>query len=182
MAQQGNFKSPSRMGGLADGASLSSTGSVSGGKPRDQGIKEADFERRSFLGKVVGGVGAAVAISTLYPVVRYLIPPPLKEVKSVNELIVGKASEVPENTGKIYQFNKDKVIVINDNGKLTACSAVCTHLGCLVHWDNAQNLIYCPCHGAKYKQTGEIISGPQPLPLAVFQARVDGDNLIIAKA
>jgi cytochrome b6-f complex iron-sulfur subunit len=181
MAQQGNFKSPSRMGGLGDGAPLSSAAMVSGGKPRDQGFKEVDFERRSFLGKVVGGVGAAVAISTLYPVIKYIIPP-VKKFSNLTELVVGKASEVPENTGKIFQFNKDKVIVINDNGNLTACSAVCTHLGCLVHWDNALNIISCPCHGAKYKQTGEIISGPQPLPLPVFKARVDGENLIIAKA
>jgi cytochrome b6-f complex iron-sulfur subunit len=181
MAQQGYDKSPSRMGELGDGASLSSTDLVSGGKPRDQGRKEVDFERRGFLGKVVGGIGAAVAISTLYPVIKYIIPP-VSKVTSVNELIVGKATEVPENSGKIFQFNKDRVIVINDNGKLTACSAVCTHLGCLVHWDNAQNLILCPCHGAKYKQTGEKISGPQPLPLPAFKARVEGENLIISKS
>ena len=177
MAQQGNFKSPSRMGELGDGASLSSAG-----KPRDQGMKEVDVERRGFLVKVVGGLGAAVAISSLYPVIRYLIPPPLKEGKSVNELNVGKLSDVPENTGKIFQFNKDKVIVVNGHGKLTACSAVCTHLGCSVHWDNAQNLIACPCHGAKYKQTGEIISGPQPKPLAPFKVRAEGQNIIISKA
>jgi cytochrome b6-f complex iron-sulfur subunit len=181
MAQQGNFKSPSRMGGLGDGAPLSSSGAVAGGKPREQGLKGVDFERRSFLGKVVGGLGAVVAVSTLYPIVKYIIPP-VKEFKSVNEVVAGKASEVPVNSGKIYQFNKDKVLVVNDNGKLTACSAVCTHLGCLVHWDHAQNLIACPCHGAKYKQTGEIISGPQPLPLASFKVRVEGENLIIAKA
>ncbi|MBZ4218679.1 MAG: Rieske (2Fe-2S) protein [Chlorobium sp.] len=181
MAQQGNFKSSSRMGGLGDGAPSSSTDLLSGGKPRDQGLKDVDFERRGFLVKVVGGIGAAVAVSTIYPIIKYIIPPVLK-VSSVNELIVGKATEVPEKSGKIYQFNKDRVIVINDNGKLTACSAVCTHLGCLVHWDNAQNLILCPCHGAKYKQTGEIISGPQPLPLPVFKARVEGENIIISKS
>jgi cytochrome b6-f complex iron-sulfur subunit len=181
MAQQGYDKSPSRMGGLGDGASLSSADLVSAGKPRDQGGKEVDFERRGFLGKVVGGIGAAVAISAIYPVIKYIIPP-VSKVTSVNELIVGKATEVPENSGKIFQFNKDRVIVINDNGKLTACSAVCTHLGCLVHWDNALNLIACPCHGAKYKQTGEIISGPQPLPLPAFKARVEGENIIISKS
>ncbi len=181
MAQQGNFKSPSRMGALGDGAPLSSSGAVSGVKAREQGMKEADFERRSFLGKVVGGIGAVVAISTLYPVVKYIIPP-TRTVKNVKELVVGKASEVPDKGFKIYQFNKDRVIVVNNGGKLTACSAVCTHLGCLVHWDTAQNLLACPCHGAKYKQTGEIISGPQPLPLAAFKARVEGENLIIAKA
>ncbi|ABL64487.1 QcrA and Rieske domain-containing protein [Chlorobium phaeobacteroides] len=182
MAQQGNFKSPSRMGGLGEGAPLSSSGAVQAGKPREQGLKGVDFERRSFLGKVVGGVGAVVAVSTLYPIVKYIVPPPVKEAAIVSELIVGKASEVPENSGKIYQFNKDKVLVVNDNGKLTACSAVCTHLGCLVHWEDKDNLIFCPCHGAKYKQTGEIISGPQPLPLAPFNVRVEGENLIISKA
>jgi cytochrome b6-f complex iron-sulfur subunit len=181
MAQQGNFKSPSRLGALGAGAPVSSSGSVPGGKPREEGLKGVDFERRSFLGKIVGGIGAAVAISTLYPVVKYIIPP-TETATSVKELVVGKASEVPLKGFKIFQFNKDKILVVNDNGKLTACSAVCTHLGCLVHWDNAQNLIACPCHGAKYKQTGEIISGPQPLPLAAFKVRVEGENLIIAKA
>ena len=74
MAQQGNFKSPSRLGALGAGAPVSSSGSVPGGKPREDGLKGVDFERRSFLGKIVGGIGAAVAISTLYPVVKYIQP------------------------------------------------------------------------------------------------------------
>jgi len=179
MAQQGSFKSPSRMVPLGGGAS--SSGAVIGSKSREQGLGGIDFERRNFLGKIVGGIGAAVAVSTLYPVIKYIIPPTITS-KSVNELVVGKASEVPEKSGKIFQFNKDKVIVVNDNGKLTACSAVCTHLGCLVHWDNDKNILSCPCHGARYKQTGEIISGPQPLPLPVFKAKIVGEDLIIAKA
>ncbi|KZK73589.1 MAG: cytochrome B6 [Pelodictyon luteolum] len=179
MAQQGNFKSPSRMGALGDGAPASSSGAVSGGKAREEGLKGVDFERRGFLGKVVGGIGAAVAVSTLYPVVKFIIPP-VREIKEVKEMVVGKASEVPVNTGKIYAFNKDKVIVINDNGKLTACSAVCTHLGCLVRWEDKDNEIFCPCHGAKYTQLGEIISGPQPLPLAPYGVRVEGEDLIIS--
>ncbi|NQU46060.1 MAG: Rieske 2Fe-2S domain-containing protein, partial [Chlorobium sp.] len=56
------------------------------------------------------------------------------------------------------------------------------HLGCLVRWEDKDNEIFCPCHGAKYTQTGEIISGPQPLPLAPFNVRIEGEDLIIAKA
>jgi cytochrome b6-f complex iron-sulfur subunit len=181
MAQQGNFKSPSRMGTLGDGAPAAAAGSISGGKPRDEGLKGIDFERRSFLGKIVGGIGAVVAVSTIYPVVKYLIPPEIK-LESKKELVVGKAAEVAPNTGKIYQFNQDKVLVINIDGKYSATSAVCTHLGCLVHWDSAANDIACPCHGAKYKLSGEIISGPQPLPLPPFKVRVQGEDLIISKA
>uniref|UniRef100_Q3ATK8 Cytochrome b6-f complex, iron-sulfur subunit n=1 Tax=Chlorobium chlorochromatii (strain CaD3) TaxID=340177 RepID=Q3ATK8_CHLCH len=181
MAQQGNFKNPARLSALGDGASASSSGTVAGGKPRGDGLSGINFERRSFLGKVVAGAGAAVAATTLYPIVKYIVPP-TKVVVEENEKVVGKASEVPEKTGKIYQFNKDKVIVINDNGKLTACSAICTHLGCLVSWKAGENLIFCPCHGAKYKQTGEIISGPQPRPLTIYKVRVEGEDLIISKA
>jgi cytochrome b6-f complex iron-sulfur subunit len=181
MAQTGNFKSPSRLGTLGEGAAVFSAGAVSGGKPREEGLKGVDFQRRSFLHKVVGGIGAVVAASTLYPVVRYIIPP-AKVIKHVNELKAGKASEVPDGTGKIYQFNEDKVIVINHGGSLTACSAVCTHLGCLVHWEEGKNLIFCPCHGAQYKQTGEIITGPQPKPLKQYKVRVENDDLIISKA
>lgn len=181
MTQEDNFKSPSRMGTHGDGALLSLSCAGLAGKAREEGLKGIDFERRSFLGNLVGGIGAAVAVSTLYPIVKYLTPP-VKVITQVSELVVGKASEVPENTGKIYPFNADKVLVVNSGGKLTACSAVCTHLGCLVHWESAENLIACPCHGAKYKQTGEIISGPQPKPLKLYKARVDGDNLVVFKS
>ncbi len=180
MAQTGNFKSPSRLGTLGGSAEVSASGAVSGGKPRETGLKGVDFERRSFLHKVVGGVGAIVAASTLYPVVRFIIPP-VKEVKVVKE-VKGKLSEVADGTGKIFQFNEDKVIVINKGGALTAVSAVCTHLGCSVHWDNAIGQIACPCHGAKYKLTGEIISGPQPKPLKPYKAKIDGENIVITKA
>jgi cytochrome b6-f complex iron-sulfur subunit len=181
MAQTGNFKSPARMSSLGQGAELSSAGSVSGGKPREDGLKGVDFERRGFLHKVVGGVGAVVAATTLYPVVKYIIPP-ARKIKIVNELTVGKASEVPDGKGKIFQFNEDKVIVVNHGNSLTAVSAVCTHLGCLVHWDEAANELACPCHGAKYKQTGEIISGPQPKPLKQYKAKIDGDSIVVSIA
>jgi len=181
MAQKSNFKSPSRLDSLEGGAG-SSRGAVSAGKAREGSMGGVDFERRSFLGKVVGGIGAVVAASTLYPVVRYIIPPAQKEAKEQNEIVVGKASEVPPDSGKIFQFNKDKVIVVNNGGTLSAVSAVCTHLGCLVQWKPDEDLIYCACHGARYKSNGEIISGPQPLPLAPFNVRVDGDDLVISKA
>lgn len=181
MAQTGNFKSPSRLESLEGGAGAS-TGAVPAGKAREASMSGVDFERRSFLGKVVGGIGAVVAASTLYPVVKFIMPPPAKEVAEVSEMVVGKASEVPADSGKIYQFNKDKVIVVNKGGSLTAVSAVCTHLGCLVQWKADEDLIYCACHGARYTENGEIISGPQPLPLAQYAVRVEGDDLVISKA
>lgn len=33
--------------------------------------------------------------------------------------------------------------------------AVCTHLGCVVPWNKAENKFMCPCHGSQYDQTGK---------------------------
>ena len=50
------------------------------------------------------------------------------------------------------------------------------------HWEDAANQLACPCHGAKYKQTGEIISGPQPKPLKQYKAKLDGDSIVVSIA
>ncbi|CAM9241082.1 unnamed protein product [Ectocarpus fasciculatus] len=45
--------------------------------------------------------------------------------------------------------------------------AVCTHLGCVVPWNKAENKFMCPCHGSQYDFTGKVIRGPAPLSLAL---------------
>merc|ERR1711933_67682 len=55
-----------------------------------------------------------------------------------------------------------------------AVNAVCTHLGCVVPWNRAQNKFMCPCHGSQYDNTGKVIRGPAPLSLAM--AKVTDEN------
>jgi cytochrome b6-f complex iron-sulfur subunit len=45
--------------------------------------------------------------------------------------------------------------------------AVCTHLGCVVPWNKAENKFMCPCHGSQYNAEGKVIRGPAPLSLAL---------------
>jgi len=46
-------------------------------------------------------------------------------------------------------------------------SAVCTHLGCVVPWNKAENKFMCPCHGSQYNNEGKVVRGPAPLSLAL---------------
>ena len=48
-----------------------------------------------------------------------------------------------------------------------ALNAICTHLGCVVPWNVAENKFMCPCHGSQYDTTGKVIRGPAPRSLAL---------------
>jgi glycine/D-amino acid oxidase-like deaminating enzyme/nitrite reductase/ring-hydroxylating ferredoxin subunit len=68
---------------------------------------------------------------------------------------------------KIIDRNGAKVAAFRDTaGKLTLRSATCTHMGCLVHWNTAEQTWDCPCHGSRFKPTGEVISGPAETSLS----------------
>lgn len=72
-----------------------------------------------------------------------------------------KFSEVPAGEGKVMEVNGKKCGVYRDtSGALTAVSAVCPHLGCIVHWNEAETSWDCPCHGSRFTYDGEVIEGP----------------------
>ena len=45
-------------------------------------------------------------------------------------------------------------------GQLHTFSAVCTHLGCIVTWNNLEKSFDCPCHGSRFSSAGNVINGP----------------------
>lgn len=63
--------------------------------------------------------------------------------------------------GKVLQLDGQKMAVFRDDqGRLRLHSAVCPHLGCVVHWNPGERTWDCPCHGSRFKVTGEVIAGP----------------------
>lgn len=68
--------------------------------------------------------------------------------------------------GKILKLDGKKVAAYRDDkGEVSLCSPICTHLKCIVGWNDAERTWDCPCHGSRFKPTGEVISGPAEEPL-----------------
>jgi len=81
------------------------------------------------------------------------------EANSVRELRPGEGMIVGRRGKKVAAFR-------DANGNIHRLSPVCTHLGCLVRWNPSESTWDCPCHGSRFKPTGEVIAGPaeEPLP------------------
>ena len=74
--------------------------------------------------------------------------------------------------GKILHLEGRKVAAYRDeNGEVSLCSPVCTHMKCIVGWNEAERTWDCPCHGSRFKPTGEVISGPAEEPLEKIAAK-----------
>lgn len=69
--------------------------------------------------------------------------------------------------GKIVRIDGKPIAAYRDaEGQLHLLSPVCTHAGCIVHWNTAEQTWDCPCHGGRFAATGERIYGPPSADLA----------------
>ena len=74
--------------------------------------------------------------------------------------------DVGAGEGKILKLDGRKVAVSRDEtGRVIALSPVCTHMGCDVHWNNAERSWDCPCHGSRFAPSGDVLNGPAVDPL-----------------
>jgi Rieske Fe-S protein len=74
---------------------------------------------------------------------------------------VGSSDEIPRDSGAVIRRGLKKVAVYRDNsGTLHERSAVCTHLDCIVAWNQTEKTWDCPCHGSRFDKMGTVINGP----------------------
>ena len=75
------------------------------------------------------------------------------EVRSVDEIRPGQGALVRQGLTKLAVHR-------DEHGALHSLSAVCTHLGCIVHWNSLEGTWDCPCHGSRFGIDGAVLNGP----------------------
>jgi glycine/D-amino acid oxidase-like deaminating enzyme/nitrite reductase/ring-hydroxylating ferredoxin subunit len=74
---------------------------------------------------------------------------------------VASTDEIARDSGAVLRRGLTKVAVYRDeDGVLHERSAVCTHLGCIVRWNESEKTWDCPCHGSRFDKLGKVINGP----------------------
>jgi glycine/D-amino acid oxidase-like deaminating enzyme/nitrite reductase/ring-hydroxylating ferredoxin subunit len=89
----------------------------------------------------------------------------LNVVKQYGDLFNGGDSEkddlLPINSGTVIRDGLSKLAVYRDDfGEIHAYNAICPHMKCVVHWNDAEKSFDCPCHGSRFTCYGKVVNGP----------------------
>lgn len=142
--------------------------------------------RRVVLGAVggLGAVGVASALTACGGSNDPTIPPEESAASSQlssNGTLDVKASDIAVGGGVIVESAK-VVVTQPAKGTFKAFSAICPHQGCVVA-KIVDNVITCPCHTSTFNaETGAVLGGPSPSPLAPHQITVKGDTITLPSA
>ena len=79
---------------------------------------------------------------------------------------VDSVDDIAPGTGAVLRSGlEQRAVYRDDTGALHALSARCTHLGCIVAFNDAERAWECPCHGSRFAVDGAVIQGPANRPL-----------------
>jgi cytochrome b6-f complex iron-sulfur subunit len=139
--------------------------------------------RRNVLNWFLSSTVGAFVMSVVYPVSRYLVPPPVPESATAGVTLPFTTADVKPNSGRIFKFgSRPALLVRTESGDFRAFSAICTHLNCTVQYRDDIAHIWCACHNGHYDLNGRNIAGPPPRPLEAFVVNIQGNQIIVKKA
>jgi len=84
-------------------------------------------------------------------------------------LAVASSSDVTEGMTRPFDVGTVTGFIRRVQGAIVAVSGVCTHQGCRLWFDNADDRLRCPCHSTSFAVTGQVLThqlpiAPAPLP------------------
>lgn len=133
--------------------------------------------RRTLL--VSGGFAAATAAAGVVLGERIASPPSGSTElapEGASWVAVADVTDVAAGTATVFDTGSVRGVLVNASGEISALSAVCTHLGCLLQLNAVQRRLDCPCHRAAFNLDGsvqfkEMAESLPPLPRIASRVR-----------
>lgn len=134
--------------------------------------------RREFIANLALSAGTVLGLGSLAcRFLEYLYPvvPPVKVIP----VLAGKVGEIPADGVRFLNLPEGPVMLERIGKEVRALSAICTHLGCIVHWHPQVREFICPCHHGIYAFDGKVLSGPPPRPLPELEVKLQGEQIFV---
>lgn len=150
--------------------------------------------RRTFLQIATAFLGGLLTLAAGIPLIGFAISPAWKKGESqwvdlgLVDLLKNSQFRKVNYTftakdGWVKATKKRSVYVTDlGNGEWNVFSRTCSHLGCLVRWDDNKESFLCPCHGAVFDKDGAVVEGPPPEPLQKLDVKEESGILYVKEA
>jgi cytochrome b6-f complex iron-sulfur subunit len=81
----------------------------------------------------------------------------------------------------LIDSSNDTIMVVRmSDTQAIALSAICTHAGCSMDYEAAQQLLNCACHGSQFSTAGNVVRGPANRPLRLYTATLANNVITVA--
>ncbi len=136
-------------------------------------MNKPSLSRRDFLKLTLDSLlafGGLLGLGGLIRFLSYKTEPP-----QPTEFDLGLAANY--QSGSTTALPEVPAVLIHKNGKFTALSLVCTHLGCTVEVQG--DGFACPCHGSRFNNDGYPVKGPAAAPLKTLRVEQTTDGKLV---
>ncbi len=133
-------------------------------------IPDPNLSRRDFLKLTWALFGGLAALETVGIFITYL-QPRLADGEFGSVISAGPVDNFPLKSVTHITNGRFYIVRLGDGGFL-AIYHRCTHLGCTVPWDAAQQKFICPCHSSEFDMQGTVKNAPATRPLDLFTVSI----------
>ncbi len=151
----------------------------------------SDIDRRKFMEVGIYAITGSIAAVSSAALARFAVGHSFEKRESKwieidlddntdgNEDFTRVVLEYEQKDGWLTTSARTLVYVKRKKGsEPVAISAACSHLGCIVTWDEEEKNFKCPCHNGIYDPEGRVVSGPPPEALRRHKTKIE-DGIIL---
>jgi len=139
-------------------------------------LEDSVASRRGFLTFLMAS-SAALFLATVPFIFRFM----RRREEHFPKVALGQVADMPRGESRPFVYpgkNNPALLVHLPNGEWRAYEGTCTHLSCVVYWDEASERLICPCHNAAFAvESGAVLMGPPRQPLPRIELSIEGDTI-----
>jgi cytochrome b6-f complex iron-sulfur subunit len=140
-------------------------------------MSQTPLPRRDFLKLVWGALATGTAVGVGYIGLRFLASR-VGQGDFGGPVTAGPVEDFPPGTVTPF-VNGQFYLVRQPDGGFLALYRKCTHLDCVVLWDEAAGRFHCPCHGSLFEPDGRVLNPPAPRPLVRFPITFEDGKVVV---
>lgn len=119
----------------------------------------------------------AAAFVVAFPVVSFFrLPRRINTAKKIEVAL----TDMSVDQALFFERQGEQIVLVYTDKEPKVFNAACTHLGCLVTWDQNEHIFHCPCHGAVFDDKGQAVKGPVNAPLKKIDFEIKNNTIVIS--